>query len=104
MSIHTDEVGVYLRFTLQDETGTTLDVSGCSSISIHLRAPDGTTSTKTGSLVTDGTDGRIEYQTEAGVIDQVGDWHYQARCVWASGVDLVGEAKSFNVRSPLVVT
>jgi len=47
--------------------------------------PTGTSTTKTASLNTTGTDGKIKYVSEAGLIDVVGTWRLQGYVEFGSG-------------------
>jgi hypothetical protein len=65
---------------------TVLNLSNANNISIIFQKPDGTDLTKTASLTTNGTDGKIKYTTVAGDLDQIGTWQIQARVDFGASV------------------
>jgi hypothetical protein len=75
-----------IEFTVQ-EKGEIVDISSASATKqIIFKKPDATTTTKSGSFVTNGTDGKFYYTTIAGDIDQAGAWQAQAYIVTGSFV------------------
>jgi hypothetical protein len=74
--IHKNAVGVKLRWTVLDN-GETLDVSTAGSKQVKLVKPDGTQVVKPLTNITDGTDGRVEYVVEAGVLNIAGTYRWQ---------------------------
>jgi hypothetical protein len=74
--IHVGDVGTSLRATIYD--GSSIFSLSSATVSVVLVKPDGTKVTKAGSLVTDGTDGLVEYITVSGDLDQAGIWEIQA--------------------------
>lgn len=88
--IHENDVGTELRITLVDDS-TPVDVSGASSIIFVFKKPSGTMVEKTGSLYSDGTDGKVKYITESGFLDEDGEWKYQVELsigssTWSSDI------------------
>lgn len=65
-------VGIVITFTVK-LNGTAQDISS-GTTTLTFTKPDGTTVTKSGTFVTDGTDGQVQYTTEAGFLDQSGIW------------------------------
>ena len=64
------------------------DVSGATAMDIVFLKPDGTLTTPvSGSFVTDGTDGLIEYLTLSSTLDQSGPWKGQL------DITITGEGK-----------
>lgn len=80
--IHVGNIGTALRLLVQDEAGV-VDISSAVTLEITLWKPDTTTSVKTAVLVTDGTDGLMEYVTQAADLDQAGVWKIQGKVVFA---------------------
>ena len=74
--LHVGDVGTTILVTIKDD-GSAVDVSSASPITYTFCRPDGSTFTKTGSLNTSGTDGKVKYVTTSGVIDVAGKWRYQ---------------------------
>lgn len=77
-----DDVGVTIRLTITKQSNNSiLDISGASTKRIDIRKPDGTLLQKTASLTNDGTDGKMEYDTESGVLDIQGEYEVQGYVV-----------------------
>jgi hypothetical protein len=83
--IHYGDIGVNFNITVMNGTEI-LNVSNANSISIIFQKPDSTDLTKTASLTTNGTDGKIKYTTVAGDLDQTGTWQIQARVNFGASV------------------
>lgn len=68
------DVGADVPATIYDPaTNAVKDISSATLVEYNVRKPDGTTVvTWTASFVTDGADGRINYTTQSGDIDQAG--------------------------------
>ena len=82
--IHVGAVGVSIRPHIVDENGDTIDVSGASTKQVLLEDPDGNVAAKSADFVTDGTDGYIEYVTQANDLDEAGWWRAQGYIVTGS--------------------
>lgn len=82
--IHINDIGTELIVTIKDD-GAVVDISGASTMTIVIKKPDGESLTKTASLYTDGTDGKMEYITQSGDIDQAGLYKIQGIVVLDSG-------------------
>jgi hypothetical protein len=80
------DIGTAIRLTITKQSdGTVLDISTASTKQIILRSPAGKVKTFTATLVTDGTDGKMEYITAAAAdLDEAGKWDVQGRVVIAS--------------------
>jgi hypothetical protein len=79
--IQKDAIGAIIELTIQQK-GSIINISSASATKqIILKKPDNTKLTKTASFTTDGTDGKLQYITIAGDIDQIGDWQAQAYIV-----------------------
>lgn len=84
--IHVGDIGTAFIGTVKDAGGNIIDLSGASTLTITFEKPDASTTAKTGSLVTDGTDGKMQYATAAASdLDQSGQWRWQGRVVLAGG-------------------
>ncbi len=75
--IHEGDIGTKLLFTITDD-GQIVDISSAISLSIFIKRPDGTTLDRTGTLETDGVDGKMYYITVAGDLNQAGIYKLQA--------------------------
>ena len=79
-----DDYGITIQLTVKDSSGVAIDISSASTKDIILVKPTGVSLTKSGSFVTDGTDGKLKYTTIAGDIDVVGQWRIRAHVVTAT--------------------
>lgn len=82
--IHVDDVGTRFSITIQ-ESGSGVDVSSASSISVIFKKPDDEIIVRSGVLLTDGTDGKVYYDTIAGDLDEAGHYKLQAKVALPSG-------------------
>lgn len=76
--IHEGDIGTKLLITIKDD-GSVVDISSASSLSIFIKRPDGTMLTRTGTLETDGTDGKLYYIVVAGDLNSAGLYKIQAQ-------------------------
>jgi|TARA_Y100000593_G_C4279198_1_gene321853 hypothetical protein len=83
--IHVNDVGTTFQLTFQDD-GSVVDVSSASAVEVLLMGPDDTATTKTATLVSDGTDGKVKYVTVSGDIETAGTWKIQGKVTFASSV------------------
>lgn len=74
--VFVNDIGTGFRGTFKED-GTVVDVSGAVTKTIKFEKPDGTTLSKAGSFVTDGTDGLLEYKTVDGDLSIGGKWRLQ---------------------------
>lgn len=77
------DLGTSLQITVKEDDAI-VDISTATATDIILRKPDGTEVEKTGSLLTDGTDGIVAYSTLSGDIDQKGIWSYRAKITFSA--------------------
>lgn len=82
--IHVNDVGTRFSLTIE-EGGSGVNVSGASSISVIFRKPDDEVIVRSGVKLTDGTDGKVYYDTTAGDLDEAGHYKLQAKIVLTSG-------------------
>jgi hypothetical protein len=94
--IHIQDIGTVLTTTLKDGTST-VDISGATTKQIILGKPDGTSSIKTGSFTTDGTDGSMYYTTISGDLNQIGWWKIQGYIVSSAGSEWRSDIGNFEV-------
>jgi hypothetical protein len=85
--IHTGDIGTRFLFTIQDcDSASAVDVSSASSIEIVFKKASGTSLVVTGAFLTDGTDGKVYYDTASGDIDSVGYWKVQGKVNFPTGL------------------
>ena len=97
--VRVGDIGTVFQVTLKD-CGTVVNISGASTLEMIFVKPDGTKLTKTASLVTDGTDGKLKYTTISGDIDTAGVWVRQCHVVIAAG-EFYSSIDSFTVMANL---
>lgn len=98
-----NDVGTAIEVTIQDVAGTVFDISGASTKTLYLRSPSGVVTTHTATFSTDGTDGKVQYVTVTGDIDEIGEWRAQVYLVTATGSWRTSQDK-FEVEPILIVT
>jgi len=82
--IHVNDIGTQLVVTVYDNNSI-VDISAAAQLFIFLKKPNGTTYTKTASLYTDGTDGKMSYVATAGDFDVSGNYKIQGKVVLSGG-------------------
>lgn len=85
MAIKYNDIGTTFTITIVDDDSVAVDISGATTVSMIFLKPDQTTITKTATFVTDGSDGKIQYETVDGDLDQSGLWHIQGYVDISSG-------------------
>jgi hypothetical protein len=75
--IHQSDIGTLFVATVQQDTSV-INISAASTLEFVFEKPSGSSMTKTASLYSDGTDGKMEYATVAGDLDETGSWRVQA--------------------------
>lgn len=83
--IHVGDVGTTFEITLKDDD-TIVDIAGATTKQIKFRLPDETTVGYDATLTTDGTDGKLQYETDTTTtLSLPGKWEMQAYVESASG-------------------
>jgi hypothetical protein len=80
-----DGIGTDFRITVK-ENDAVVDIATATALVIIFEKPSGVEVEKTASLLTDGTDGILHYQREAGVIDEVGIWTYRGKITFSASL------------------
>ena len=93
--IQVGNVGTVFVFTMCDQDGNVIDLSSATVLeALFFKPVSRTTITRTGILTTDGTDGKFQYTSIAGDLDEAhNQWRRQARIVIPAG-----EFRSFQRR------
>lgn len=101
--IHNGDLGTTFLLTITESDGTTaVDVSTATKLQMIFLDPDGVSTTKTAALNTTGTDGKIKYVSEAGLIDVSGTWQVQGYVEFGGGTSkYYSSAVSFLVEDNL---
>ena len=70
-----EQGAVGVRFVVEfQENGSPVDISAATTRNLCFRAPSGGDKVLSATFYTDGTDGRIYYDTEAVTLDENGSW------------------------------
>jgi len=99
-SPHLNAYGGVFQITLTDGSSA-VDVSAATTKQIIFEDPDGTVTSKTAVWVTDGTDGKIKYTAESGLLDATGVWKIQGRVTDSSSFDYRSAKGTFTVETIL---
>ena len=82
--IRVGDYGTRVEVVLQ-QNGSVADISSATTREILFEKPDGSSITKSATFTTDGTDGKIYYDIESGVLDLPGIWRVQGRIATGAG-------------------
>lgn len=82
--IHVNDIGTQLIMTVKDD-GAIVDISGATLLQVILKKPDGQTYTKTGTLYTNGTDGKMYYISVNGDFSAAGNYKIQGKVTIPGG-------------------
>ena len=83
--IHKGDIGTVLILTIMDGSAI-VDISSASVMKINLVSPTTVKTTHTATHTTDGTDGKMEYETTAAnILSEIGAWQWQGLVTLPSG-------------------
>ena len=102
-TVHIGDVGTIFEVTVV-ESGAALDISSATTKEIIFTKPKGTKVTKVAAFTTDGTDGKVQYQSQAAdsvapVAGEGGVWKLQGKIVIPQGTFLT-DLGSYIVSDP----
>lgn len=98
--IHIGDIGTIFILTIMDGTEI-VNISSASTMEITFTDPSSSKTVHTASLTTDGTDGKMEYETSSpGILAEAGEWQWQGRIVIPSG-DWKTNILTFDVETNL---
>jgi hypothetical protein len=100
--IQNGAVGVIIRTTIREEDDNgdlvIINLASVTQKNIIFKKPSGALVTKAGVFYTDGADGKLQYLTIAGDLDEDGIWSMQADFVFpGAGYDGPTEIGQFRV-------
>lgn len=82
---HVGDIGTAFEATVYDR-GSLVDLSSFTTLELVFRSPKGTVTTQTAELVTDGTDGKLQYVTQTSDdLNEAGSWQVQGRMSKSDG-------------------
>lgn len=97
VAIQVGSVGATIELTIKDQAGVVIDLSAATlTNALYMRAPGNRLLVRTPSLLTDGTDGIVYYDTIAGDIVQFSAWQVQFKSV-IGGISLPSEVVTMQV-------
>lgn len=96
-AIHVGDVGTALQYQCLDQNGDVIDVSGASAVQITFVRSDKSRFTVNASFVTNGTDGWIQYLTQAGDLSVSGLYTSQVYLAWDSSPVWNSDVSIFKV-------
>ena len=76
--IHVDDVGTRFIMTIKEGT-TVVNISSANPLSVFIKKPDDVVLARSGTLSTDGTDGKMYYDIASGDLDAAGHYKLQGR-------------------------
>ncbi len=79
------DIGTIFRETFYDEAGVLQPINDATGKMFAFKKPDASIIWRTGVFFTDGSDGKLQYTTVSGDLDQVGRWQFQAQVITPSG-------------------
>lgn len=81
MSLFRDDTGTVIEIDVVRPDGKPRDISAATTLEIHVLKPSGVFVTKPATLSTDGKDGRMQFTTGAGDLDEAGEYRLQGHVV-----------------------
>lgn len=82
--IHVNDIGTRFLATIKD-SGEVVNISNASVLSMTFKKPSDTVIYRSGTLYTNGSDGKVYYDTVAGDLDEPGLYKLQGRVALPSG-------------------
>ena len=83
------DVGGVIILTFEEDNAA-VDISSATNMQINFRTPVGDLITKTGTLYSSGTDGKMKYTVESGFFNRsrrselIGEWQAEGTCTIGS--------------------
>lgn len=96
IEVQKNDIGTIFRGTIVDQDDGVVDISTATTKEILFRKPGGQILTKIASFTTDGTDGKLQYQSISGDLDTIGVWSIQAHVILDTG-EWKSKIKTFRV-------
>ena len=75
--IHVNDIGTIFEPTVRDEQDAIVDLGSATVRVLHFRKPSGVLVTKSTTLTTDGSDGKMRYVSLENDLDMAGIWRVE---------------------------
>jgi hypothetical protein len=95
-SVQKNNVGTVFRMTFKDCDAVVIDISSATTKELIFESADGARSAKAGVFATNGTDGVLDYTTEAAFLNIAGTWSIQGHVV-IGAQDFYTDIQQFTV-------
>jgi uncharacterized protein YfaS (alpha-2-macroglobulin family) len=99
MFLFLNDFGIDIFLTVTDQDCAAVSVVATTAREFEFRKPDGTLVTKTAVFVTDGSDGRLKYTIESGLLNMVGTWSVRVKLTNGASAVYRGAEVQFSVRN-----
>lgn len=100
INIHLNDIGTLFQATILSSSGTPINLSLYDEKKFIFKKPSGENYEANSSFVTDGSDGKLQYNMASGVLDEIGTWQLQVFLRIASTQNYT-EVDKFKVNSNL---
>ena len=94
--VHENDVGTSFIATFKDGTSV-VDISGANTKNLIFMKPDKSTASNAGTFTSDGTDGKLYWDSTTGFLTPIGDWQWQGHVAWAGGDSWRSSMANFRV-------
>lgn len=84
-TVHMNDIGTQFIAQVVDQDNNIVDISTASQLQMIFKKPSGIKVAQSGVLYTNGTDGKMEYITQANDLNEHGLWKLQGYVVNPSG-------------------
>lgn len=84
--IHLNDIGTQFLTTVYDSNNNIVNLAPATTLQLLFKKPDGTMVTQTALLYTDGTDGKMYYNSAVGDLNQLGRWKLQGYVAIGSSI------------------
>lgn len=82
-----DKQSLTIVLIVSDSAGAVIDLATMASLTITFQRPAGSSFSKTATLTTNGSDGKMEYTTTVDDLDAIGTWLIQGVVIDGAGDD-----------------
>lgn len=98
--IHVNNIGTRFLVTIKDGD-VVVDVSTASTLTMIFKKPDDEVIYRSATKFTNGTDGKIYYDTTNGDLDEAGQYKLQGKVIFPNGSTYYTDIHTFHVHCNL---